>query len=156
MKKIIKNVWTHKLPNVFPLRMLLSVYHMMAPWGSSVITIHHGEQTSFTAISLHHFVLLMNKISKRCLQNWGVEKYCCVDTWAVSLPPTLALFLDASGCLPPFEMLIDFSVQNFFSSSMLVLSAYRLVSLIAFTTVSPFHKQFTCQHRNSCNIWCKS
>lgn len=81
--------------------------------------------------------------------------YCCVDIRALSLPPTLALTLDASGCLPPFEMLIDFSVQNskLSSSSVLHLSAHSFVSCMpSFIAVSPFHKHmFTWQHRNSSN-----
>lgn len=40
-------------------------YRVMGSWGSGADTIH--EQTSFTAISPHHFVQLMNKILKRCL-----------------------------------------------------------------------------------------
>lgn len=131
-----KIVWSHKRPNVFPVRMLLSVYYMMAPWGSSIITIHHTEDRhpSLPFLYITLFCSWIKYQSGVCLQNWGVEKYCCVDTWAVSSPPTLALTLDASGCLPLFEMLIDFSVQNskLSSSSILVISAHILVSLIAF------------------------
>lgn len=47
--------------------MLLSVYHVLAPGVSPVIAILGGVQTSFTAVSLHHFVLLMNKTSQPCL-----------------------------------------------------------------------------------------
>ena len=109
-----KNVWGRKHLNVFPVRMLHSV---MAPWGSGIIPIHHTDDRHPSLPSLHItlFCSWIKYQSRVCLQNWGVEKYCCVDTWAVSLPPTPTLTLDASGCLPPFEMLIDLQkLKTFF------------------------------------------
>lgn len=55
------------------------------------------------------FFLLMNKILKCsvCFQKRGMKNYC-VDTWLVSLPPTLALSDNTPGCPSPFEMLMGF------------------------------------------------
>lgn len=57
----------------------------------------------------YFFSLLMNKILKCgvCFQKRGMKNYC-VDTWLVSLPPTLALSDNTPGCPPPFEMLMGF------------------------------------------------
>lgn len=57
----------------------------------------------------YFFFLLMNKILKCgvCFQKRGMKNYC-VDTWLVSLPPTLALSDNTPGCPSPFEMLMGF------------------------------------------------
>lgn len=80
----------------------------MPSWGWSAITIY--QHTSFTAnSSTLLFFLLMNKILKCgvCFQKRGMKNYC-VDTWLVSLPPTLALSDNTPGCPSPFEMLMAF------------------------------------------------
>lgn len=126
-----KIVCSHKLPDVNPVGMLL---YMMAPWGFSINTIHHMRRTSsFTAISLHHFVPLMNKISKRSL-------FAELGSWEVLLCWHLGCLFTShsrphSGC---FWLSATIWNANRFlrvklsSSSMLVLSAHRLISFKAF------------------------
>lgn len=111
-----------------------------------------------------HFPPLMNKILNCgvCFQKRGVKNYC-VDTWLVSLPPTLALTDDTSGCPPPFEMLMDRSVYYsetfilhlFFVSFAKVFPARSTVCLLAFSMTSHWliSKQlFVWQPRHS-GVW---
>lgn len=153
-----KTVWGNKFSNVFPVRVCFSVYYMMAPCGSSVTTIHHTED-SHLSLAFLHITLYCSCIKYQsgvCLQNWGVENYCCADTPAVSLPPTLALTLDAAGCPPPFEMLMDFSrckTQNFLPSlRWFILPTFLFLLWPSVIHGSPFHKQLlTWQNNNSSN-----
>lgn len=95
----------------------------------------------------------MNKILKRgvCFQKRGVKNYC-VNTWLVSLPPTLALSDNISGCPSLFEMLMDFLnvlLQNFRPSSSKVFSTAQTILFTFFMTL-PFQAVCMAVYKHLC------